>query len=75
MSVFNIAEVDSIEVQKATFHKASDYKAVLLTGQANPVLLHKIQAEKLIVKKLATAAKDVKVNEEEPSMTTSKIAK
>lgn len=75
MPVFNIAENESREVAKATFHKASDYKAVILKGELNPVLLHKIHADKLIAKKQAELAKDVKVDEDEPSMTTTKLDK
>jgi len=75
MPAFNIAENESKEVAKATFHKASDYKSVVLEGELNPVLLHKIHADKLISKKLATLAKDVKVKEEAPVMTSTKIEK
>lgn len=75
MPAFNIAEKKSKEVQKATFHKASDYKAVVLKGETNPVLLHKIHADNLIKKEMAVAAKDAQVDEEEPAMTTTKLDK
>ena len=76
MPVFNIAEKESKEIAKATFHKASDYKAVTqVGGSGEPVLLHKIHADKLIAKKLYVLAKDVKVDESEPAMTTTKMEK
>lgn len=75
MPNFNIGEVASKQVTTATFHKASDYKAVTLKGESNPVLLHKIHAEKLVKKELAEYAKDVKVKENAPEITSTVVDK
>ena len=73
MPKFNIKEQENRIVGTATFNKASDYKTVTLDG--NVYLLHKVHADKLIAKGLVKLAKDVKVEEEEPTMTITKQPK
>ena len=73
MSNFSIQEEEAKVVGTATFDKVSDYKAVELDG--NTYLLHKVHAEKLIAKGLAKLAKDVKVKEKTPEMTSTVIEK
>lgn len=74
MSNFSIAEKEKNVVGRATFTKASDYKAVVLLGD-NPktVLLHKIQADKLIALKRAKHDPSVKVKEATPHITVTPI--
>jgi hypothetical protein len=73
MSNFSIKEEEAKIVGTATFDKVTDYKAVDLDG--NTYLLHKVHAEKLIAKGLAKLAKDVKVKEKTPEMTSTVIEK
>ena len=73
MSNFSIKEEEAKVVGTATFDKVSDYKAVDLDG--NIYLLHKVHADKLIAKGLAKVAKDVKVKEKTPEMTSTVIEK
>jgi hypothetical protein len=73
MSNFSIKEEEAKVVGTATFDKVSDYKAVDLDG--NTYLLHKVHADKLIAKGLAKVAKDVKVKEKTPEMTSTVIEK
>tara|TARA_R110000868_G_scaffold384619_1_gene652159 strand:+ start:1043 stop:1273 length:231 start_codon:yes stop_codon:yes gene_type:complete len=75
MANFSIASKAKKVVGTATFDKESDYKVVTLTGD-NPktVLLHKIQADKLISLKRATLEKDVKVKEATPHVTVTPIS-
>jgi len=65
MPKFDIKEVESEVVQKATFHKESDYKVVYLNNDVTkkPRLLHVIQADRLIKNKKATEVKDGKLEE------------
>jgi hypothetical protein len=76
MGNFSIAERETNVVGIATFTKASDYKAVTLLGD-NPktVLLHKIQADKLIALKRAKHDASVKVKESTPHVTVTPINK
>ena len=73
MPNFSIKEQEDKIVGTATFNKASDYKTVTLDG--NVYLLHKVHADKLIAKGLAKIAKDVKIDEGEPTMTVTKQPK
>ena len=73
MSNFSIKEEEAKIVGTATFDKVSDYKAVELDG--NTYLLHKVHAEMLIAKGVAKLAKDVKVKEKTPEMTSTVIEK
>lgn len=73
MSNFSIKEEEVKIVGTATFDKASDYKAVELDG--NIYLLHKVHADKLIAKGVAKVAKDVKVKEKTPEMSSTVIEK
>jgi len=73
MSNFSIKEEETKIVGTATFDKASDYKVVELNGEQH--LLHKVHADKLISKKLATLVKDVKIKEKTPEMTSTVIEK
>jgi hypothetical protein len=73
MSNFSIKEEEAKIVGTATFDKVSDYKAVDLNG--NTYLLHKVHADKLISKGLAKLAKDVKIKEKTPEMTSTVIEK
>ena len=73
MSNFSIKEEEAKIVGTATFDKVSYYKAVELDG--NTYLLHKVHAEKLIAKGVAKLAKDVKVKEKTPEMTSTVIEK
>ena len=73
MPNFSIKEQEDKIVGTATFDKASDYKTVTYNGET--YLLHKVHADKLIAKGLAKLAKDVKVEEEEPTMTITKQPK
>jgi len=73
MPKFTIKEEADKIVGTATFNKASDFKTVTLDG--NTYLLHKVHADKLIAKGLAKLAKDVKIEEEEPTMTVTKQPK
>jgi hypothetical protein len=73
MSNFSIKEEEAKIVGTATFDKPSDYKAVDLNG--NTYLLHKVHADKLISKGLAKLAKDVKIKEKTPEMTSTVIEK
>lgn len=73
MSNFSIKEEEAKIVGTATFDKVTDYKAVELDG--NTYLLHKVHAEKLIAKGVAKLAKDVKVKEKTPEMTSTVIEK
>ena len=73
MPKFSIKEEEEKIVGTATFNKADDYKSVTMDGKI--YLLHKVHADKLISKKLAVLAKDVKVTEEEPTMTVTKQPK
>ena len=60
MPQFEIKQEKSKEVAKATFHKESDYYVITLKSEDNRIehLVHKIHAEKLIAKKVATLVKD-----------------
>ena len=70
MGNFSIAEKERNVVGRATFNKASDYKAVTLLGEnTKTVLLHKIQADKLISLKRAKHEPSVKVKETTPHVT------
>jgi hypothetical protein len=71
MSNFSIKEEETKIVGTATFDKASDYKVVELNG--NTYLLHKVHADKLIAKGLAKLAKDVKIKEKTPEMSSTVI--
>ena len=73
MSNFSIKEEETKIVGTATSDKASDYKVVELNGEQH--LLHKVHADKLISKKLATLVKDVKIKEKTPEMTSTVIEK
>lgn len=73
MSNFSIKEEEAKIVGTATFDKVSDYKAVVLNG--NAYLLHKVHADKLISKGLAKLVKDVKIKEKTPEMTSTVIEK
>lgn len=74
MPNFSIKEAESKVVKEVTFHKKTDYKAVKLkTGEV--VLLHHVQAEKLIEAKKATEVKDVKIDEGNELITVTKLDK
>jgi hypothetical protein len=74
MGNFSIAEKEKNVVGTATFNKVSDYKVVTLLGE-NPktVLLHKVQADKLIALKRAKHNPDLKVKESTPHVTVTPI--
>jgi hypothetical protein len=76
MGNFSIAEKTRNGVGRATFNKASDYKVVTLLGE-NPktVLLHKVQADKLIALKRAKHEPNIKVKESTPHVTVTPIDK
>jgi hypothetical protein len=76
MGNFSIAEKERNGVGRATFSKSSDYKVVTLLGE-NPktVLLHKVQADKLIALKRAKHEPSVKVKESTPHVTVTPINK
>ncbi len=76
MGNFSIAEKGRNVVGTATFTKSSDYKAVTLLGD-NPktVLLHKLQADKLIALKRAKHEPTVKVKESTPHVTVTPLNK
>lgn len=65
MPKFDITQKESKEIAKATFDKKEDYMVVTLNSDATkkPRLLHKIQAERLIANKKATAVKDANLEE------------
>ena len=67
MPKFETKQEKSVEVAKATFEKASDYKVVTLVKdpQKKQRVLHKIQAERLIKAKKAVEVKDVDLTERE----------
>jgi hypothetical protein len=73
MANFSIPEEETKVVGTATFNKAEDFKAVVLDGET--MLLHKIHADDLISRKLATLAKDVKIKEQTPPTTVTKLEK
>ncbi|HAH55849.1 MAG TPA: hypothetical protein DCM02_11365 [Flavobacterium sp.] len=73
MPNFSIKEQEEKIVGTATFDKASDYKTVTMGNET--YLLHKVHADKLITKGLAKLAKDVKIEEAEPTMTVTKQPK
>ena len=75
MAQFAITQEESKEVARATFSNKSDFKAVLVNGDLQPTLLHKIHADNLIAKKQAVLAKDVKIEPLTPTMTTVKVEK
>lgn len=76
MGNFSITEKERNVVGIATFNKASDYKAVVLFGDApKTVLLHKIQADKLIALKRAKLDEKVKIKEKTPHVTVTPINK
>jgi len=74
MANFSIKEKETKIVGTATFDKASDYKVVELKDGSQH-LLHKVHADKLINKKLATLVKDAKIKEGTPEITTTVIEK
>jgi hypothetical protein len=76
MGNFSIAEKGRNVVGTATFTKSSDYKAITLLGE-NPktVLLHKLQADKLIALKRAKHEPNVKVKETTPHVTVTPLNK
>lgn len=59
MPQFDIKQEESKVVGKATFHKESDYKVVVLIGDKTKKerLLHIVQANRLIENKKATEVK------------------
>ena len=66
MPQFEIEQEKSVVLEKVTFHKESDYKAIEMDGKT--YLEHRVLADKLIAKKLAKKA-DVKVNTREVEST------
>ena len=73
MPAFNIRPNESKEVAKATFHRAEDYKTIRLKTSEEPVLLHRIHADKLIKKGLAEELKGIKMKEDIHPMTSTPI--
>lgn len=67
MPQFEVKEEKSIEVSKATFGKKDDYIIIVLKDDLlkKEHLVHKIHGQALINKKLATQAKEAKIDERE----------
>ncbi len=69
MPKFSIKKENSKEVKKVTFNKETDYKTIKMKATGNVVLVHSVQADTLVKKKLATLEKTVEMEESIPTRT------
>jgi len=76
MPNFSIKESEKKVVKEITFNKESDYKVVKLKSTGKVVLLHSVQADKLISEKKAEVVKGaVEIIEANPVRTVKKVNK